>query len=306
MKSNLHTHSFFSDGSLSPETVAELAHEAGVGIAALSDHNTFAGCERFASACAKHGIHAIKAVEIDCVQPEIGFHSELLAYFPDGGGEQIQPILDRQVEARKNHVIHAMQRAEAYFDIDDRLFNYDYFHQWVVEVTGYDLTCSAGIAPLYLSNKQLHMFITKRWGRQLPNYETSHDMKWWKDIWATCEPTTDTLHNTIKAVRAAGGYAVLPHFAISCKFNPEEMARNSDIYLERLSTMKSLGLWGMEIHPYRYKPTAHAMNEQVRRWAEALGLQLTAGSDFHGYESTHNIYDGMSFEFDGFPVPSAI
>lgn len=301
MKANLHTHSFFSDGSESPERIAELAEQAGVGIIALSDHNTFAGYERFAKACSLRGINPIKAVEIDCVQHEIGFKSELLAYFPHGGEQQIQPILDQQTEARRRRVTNALERSKTLLGINDSLFNYDYFHQWVVEMTGYDLWCAEGVAPLYLSNKQFHQFLINRWGIQLPEYNSMHDTQWWKDIWAVEKTdSSDSLYSTIRAVTLAGGYAVLPHFGIYCKFNSEHMSQHSATYLERLRIMQSHGLWGMEIHPYRYKPTATAMNAQVRTWAQELGLHLTAGSDYHGDQATHNIFDSMWFDFDGF------
>jgi len=44
---DLHTHSDFSDGSLSPEALAALAAESGLTAVALTDHDTMAGTARF-------------------------------------------------------------------------------------------------------------------------------------------------------------------------------------------------------------------------------------------------------------------
>ena len=92
-KANLHTHSIYSDGTATPEEVVRLAKEAGVELLSLTDHNTFEGYPRFEKACREHGVKFVKGVEIDCVQPEIGFHQELLCYFPDGGDECLDEVL---------------------------------------------------------------------------------------------------------------------------------------------------------------------------------------------------------------------
>lgn len=79
---DLHFHSVFSDGILSPETLAyEAAAAAGeerkISALALSDHNSYAGCEAFLSACARLGINAFVSSEISGSHPtcpDIEFH----------------------------------------------------------------------------------------------------------------------------------------------------------------------------------------------------------------------------------------
>ena len=48
---DLHIHSYFSDGAQTPEQAALACRDSGVGLAALCDHNSWLGCERFAAAC---------------------------------------------------------------------------------------------------------------------------------------------------------------------------------------------------------------------------------------------------------------
>ena len=50
---DLHVHSNASDGTLSPEQVVRLAHEAGLSAIALTDHDTTAGVAGAAEAGAR-------------------------------------------------------------------------------------------------------------------------------------------------------------------------------------------------------------------------------------------------------------
>ena len=59
---DLHTHSTFSDGTLTPEALVELAVKQELGAVALTDHNTVAGCARFAAAAAGKPIRAARSL----------------------------------------------------------------------------------------------------------------------------------------------------------------------------------------------------------------------------------------------------
>lgn len=61
---DLHTHSFFSDGTCSPGEIVDLAVKAGLSAVALTDHNTVAGLPAFLAAAAGKEILAIPGVEI--------------------------------------------------------------------------------------------------------------------------------------------------------------------------------------------------------------------------------------------------
>ena len=60
---DLHTHSTCSDGTLTPEELVGMALERGLGAIALTDHNTVAGCARFAAAAAGKPIRAVCGAE---------------------------------------------------------------------------------------------------------------------------------------------------------------------------------------------------------------------------------------------------
>ena len=65
MKADLHTHSYMSDGTLSPREVVRAAHDAGVELLALTDHDSFAGCLEAADEGKKLGVTVISGIEID-------------------------------------------------------------------------------------------------------------------------------------------------------------------------------------------------------------------------------------------------
>ncbi len=64
MNHDLHSHSTASDGTLSPAELVARAAAAGVGVLALTDHDTTAGLAEAARAAAAQGIELVPGVEI--------------------------------------------------------------------------------------------------------------------------------------------------------------------------------------------------------------------------------------------------
>lgn len=60
---DLHTHSYFSDGTLSPSEIVALAKEKDLAVA-LTDHNTVKGLKEFTEAAEKLGVTAVAGVEL--------------------------------------------------------------------------------------------------------------------------------------------------------------------------------------------------------------------------------------------------
>ena len=61
---DLHTHSHFSDGTLSPKELVLLAKEKGLSAIALTDHNNILGLDEFFAAAQKENITAVGGIEI--------------------------------------------------------------------------------------------------------------------------------------------------------------------------------------------------------------------------------------------------
>lgn len=61
---DLHMHSLYSDGTDTPDELVRRAKEAGLGMIALTDHNTLDGIPDFREACARYHMAGIDGVEL--------------------------------------------------------------------------------------------------------------------------------------------------------------------------------------------------------------------------------------------------
>ncbi len=288
-KVNLHTHSIYSDGADTPERIVQLAANAGVELLALTDHNTMEGYPRFEKACMAHGVNYIKGVEIDCVQPEIGFKQELLAYFPYGGEECLAEVLKYKQAARRDRVARAVERASAHFGMELKLSELE---AMAVAEKGF-----VGM----ISNKQIYSYMLTK-SPHLPDYTIVQESPVWKSCWSReGSDRAYPLYELIELISKAGGYTSLAHFGFHFGADTELMRAQTPQYLDHLRYMKSIGLWGIELHPYRYYPQANEINTIVKEWAKQVGLRHTTGSDYHGGKiSVHKRFEWFEYEFDGF------
>ena len=71
---DLHTHSTASDGTFTPERLAEAAKEAGLSSIALTDHDTVEGIDRFMYAGKKFGIETIPGIELAAAYKNTELH----------------------------------------------------------------------------------------------------------------------------------------------------------------------------------------------------------------------------------------
>ncbi len=96
---DLHLHSIYSDGSLSPAALAERLGEAGVVCAALADHDSVEGLAEFRGALSGPGIGFITAAEITAQCGEAEAH--LLAYGIDPTHPELRQTLRSLRRARE-------------------------------------------------------------------------------------------------------------------------------------------------------------------------------------------------------------
>jgi len=74
MKIDLHNHSYYSDGFLSPQEVVSLAHQAGCNIFSLTDHDSTEGIPKAKIEADKLGIKLINGVEISAFWKNMTIH----------------------------------------------------------------------------------------------------------------------------------------------------------------------------------------------------------------------------------------
>ena len=80
-------------------------------MAALTDHDTFAGVPEFLAVAHKAGVTGIAAEEIDFTDPDFGFQSELLAYFPGGSYARTEALLQPFQMLRREVARQSVEKA---------------------------------------------------------------------------------------------------------------------------------------------------------------------------------------------------
>ena len=79
MSYDFHTHTTFSDGTLSPENLISKAFERGIKVIAVTDHDTISSFQQNLESCNKYNIELVKGIEISTRMDERDIH--ILAYF---------------------------------------------------------------------------------------------------------------------------------------------------------------------------------------------------------------------------------
>lgn len=96
---DLHTHSTCSDGSLAPAELVEKAAAAGVGVLALTDHDTTAGLADAGAAAGRLGVTLVPGVEISAAWRHQSIH--ILGLWIDPSSRTLRDALDAQADRRR-------------------------------------------------------------------------------------------------------------------------------------------------------------------------------------------------------------
>jgi predicted metal-dependent phosphoesterase TrpH len=96
---DLHTHSNYSDGVLSPSMLIERAAAAGVEVLALTDHDTVAGLDEAQLSAGERGIRLVPGVEISAAWRSQAIH--VLGLWIDPASPDLRSVLQSQGELRR-------------------------------------------------------------------------------------------------------------------------------------------------------------------------------------------------------------
>ena len=258
---DLHLHTVHSDGTRTPEAVVGLAHQARLSAIAITDHDSLAGLPAGAAAAASCGIEIIPGVELSAVDGRSDVH--ILGYFVNPE----TPGLDHELGRLRDGRLDRAERIVARLDelgVSVRLDR-------VLEIAGTGAVGRPHIATALVEAGRARSIedAFDRWlGYHGPAYVPKRALS-----------TADA----IALVRGANGVAVLAH--------PGSLRRD-----DLIPGLKTMGLAGIEVwHP---KHDAGRVTHYTAM-ADALGLLVTGGSDYHGGGR------GQS-EVGGQPVPSSV
>jgi len=246
MFADLHLHSYFSDGTLSPREIAQEAVRHGIGLISITDHNTRTAYPESQAACREAGIRLIPGVEIDCTCG--GFWLHILSYGARFDAPELNALLEDLLDVYELKTVDMLQRlskTDKRIDLDE----YCAFPRqrrnggW----RGLDYLRSKGYDTVYPGCMKLYSGI--EWRRPLPDLE------------AVCS-----------AVHRAGGRTVVAHPG-------DRLPKDPAAFAQALELLRSKGVEGAEC----YYPSHSPLITQIcLDFCRKNGLLITAGSDSHG------------------------
>jgi len=247
---DLHSHTTASDGRCTPAELVALASAAGVTVLAVTDHDTVAGGDAAAEACAASGIEFVSGIEITAVRDGMDVH--VLGYFVDRRSAELHTFLAEQrrrrldrvrqiVERLATHGIHLDADAIVKPGLDDG-----------GKAAGRPWIARALVAGRYVSsvNQAFETWLARGRPAFIPRLAA-----------APAE--------VFERIHASGGIASLAH---------PGLVKRDDWIPEFVAS----GLDALEVYHTNHDATATA---RYRSEAMRLGLAVTGGSDFHGDES---------------------
>jgi len=252
---DLHLHTLFSDGTFTPEELAQRGAELGLATMALTDHDTVEGCPRMAMACSGLGIEFIPGTELTAEFE--GHEVHLLGYFLDvhqpkllAEIKKFQSVRQeriREMAARLNKMGVPL-RAESVFALANC---HSPGRPHVARALAQEGLCSS-------VDEAFERFLKKGRPAWVPKYKIS------------ALAAMDLLHQ-------AGGLAVMAHPGLN----------HCDQIIPRLA---ELGLDGLEC--FHSKQT-NTQSEYYLALAKRLSLVVTGGSDCHGLSKGKPLIGGI-------------
>jgi len=98
MWADLHLHSTFSDGILTPTEIIKIASKIGIQTLAITDHDTTSGLAEAQKAALDYHINFVSGIEISAIYKNDAFH--ILGCFIDPQSEELQNKLELYRQAR--------------------------------------------------------------------------------------------------------------------------------------------------------------------------------------------------------------
>jgi predicted metal-dependent phosphoesterase TrpH len=255
---DLHTHSTFSDGTLEPEQVVELAATRDLTGFALTDHDTTEGVERALQAATATGLEVLLGCELSAEHEGAGAPQaaatpvHVLGY----GFDPAEPVFAARrawiLEGRVGRARRMVERLRALgADVDlDRVL---------------DLAGSGSVGRPHVAQALVEAGV-------VADVASAFSPEW-IGTGGRAYVAKDAVgpEEAVALIRGAGGVAVLAHPSLHAGAGavPEPVIR----------AMAAAGLAGLEVDHPDQEPAERA---RLRALAGELGLETTGASDCHG------------------------
>jgi len=246
-KIDLHIHSHFSDGTLSPEELVQACRRAGVSHLSLTDHDALEGLPAMLREGESSGMNVLGGVEINTRD---GDQIHMLGYGIRAEDELLAERL-RRFRSRRQERIHQILGKLRALNIPLEF----------EEVRGMGRQ----------SLGRPHVADALRMKKVVSSREQAFRRYLMKGRPAYVPPLGPSLQEAVETILEAGGIPVLAHAGL---------VRDCSL-LERLVEM---GLMGLEVY---YPLHTSAQTRKLLEFAASHRLLVTGGSDFHGPGTSH-------------------
>lgn len=109
MRLELHCHSTCSDGSQTPEQLAQALAEFDAELVCLTDHDTMAGCERVAAVLGR-AVRVLRGLELSCKHGKQTIHLLIWGVAEGAGRVTLERRLAEQRERRRDRIVSICDR----------------------------------------------------------------------------------------------------------------------------------------------------------------------------------------------------
>lgn len=243
---DLHTHTLYSDGQLAPAALLEKAAARGLGMLAITDHDTIAGWEAAQAAAARSPVELIPGVELSVTVSDQEVH--LLGYGFDPSHAGLRAHLERFTEARRERARRMVEKLNAH---------------------GIELSFEAveQAAAEARSIGRPHVATALVAAGHVASHDEAFEQYLHRDGPAYADKPAFPAGDALDLLHAAGGIGVLAH--------PGDWTSGRLLY-----QLRRVGLDGIEVwHPSHDAPLV----EYYERLGRDFDLALTGGSDYHGH-----------------------
>jgi len=254
---DLHQHSTYSDGTLSPAALVDLAQKRGLTALAITDHDTVAGTAEALARAAGLAVEVLPGVEISSVCDNVAIH--MLGY----GFRFEDPLLLRRLgKLQEGRQVRNERIIEKLAQVGIRLSS--------AELQRYSAAGQTG-------RPHFARLLVAKGVVGTPEQAFARYLK--KGAAAYVDRFKYQAAEAIAMISEAGGLAVLAH--------PAQIDPALTMIPGLLRKLKDLGLGGVEV----YHP-AHPLGtvRTLEKIAAGLDLLITGGSDFHGDSSSFAVF----------------
>lgn len=252
---DLHSHTVMSDGTTTIEDNVRVAIELGLEGLGVTDHDTTEPFVRAMAAAEGTGLDVVLGTEFSAEHEGSSVH--VLGYWVDPGYQPLQDEMDRLRNERHRRAEQIVEK----------------FHGLGIDVAFARVQELAGEAPIGRPHIAKAVVETgavadmqEVFDRYLADGGPAYVPKY------AVDPA-----EAVELIRAAGGVAVLAHPALYSARQRADGTRG--IETEVVEAMAAAGMAGIEADHPAHEPEER---QRYRDLAAALGLVVTAGSDFHG------------------------